>query len=356
MKQTAQDANTSLNSGRIRGVDGARTVAILAVISIHTEPFRRLAENDGLLSLLGILLNHGARFAVPFFFIASGYFFQKKLDPDGWNLRLFRKSASRLIFLFLIWSLIYLVVPSSPGELLREGPAQATYNHITRVLADLSPLDLVMQGTKVHLWFIVALLMAFLIAVLFYRGATRWFLYPFALALYIFGLLAGSYAATPIGLEIGFNTRNGPFFSTLFVIIGIWLAKGRLRTGTATAVLIAASGFLLQVAEAALLWRTYGVEPWGHDFLIGTVPFSAGVMLLALSRRDSGGPSFLTAPGQYVLGIYLSHFLLIELLHPLNKFIQGPAWEVLFPAIVFVSSCLLVIFLSRIPYLRRIVT
>ncbi|WP_081367541.1 acyltransferase family protein [Alteromonas mediterranea] len=50
-----------------------RVIAILAVIIIHTKPFF-LAGNSN----IGIFLHQVYRFAVPFFFVISGYFLQQE--------------------------------------------------------------------------------------------------------------------------------------------------------------------------------------------------------------------------------------------------------------------------------------
>jgi len=46
-----------------------------------------------------------------------------------------------------------------------------------------------------------------------------------SILLYLFDLVAGSYSSIPWGIAISFNTRNGPFFSLLFVTIGWFLAS-----------------------------------------------------------------------------------------------------------------------------------
>ena len=75
-------------------IDIARFVMAILVIGIHTEPF---TNNIWLDRGYGIL----TRQCVPFFFVASGYFFIK-------NKASIYKTFFRLMLLYVVWSAIYL--------------------------------------------------------------------------------------------------------------------------------------------------------------------------------------------------------------------------------------------------------
>ncbi len=341
--------------GRIAEIDSFRAIAILGVIFIHTEPFRHLGDGSLVYWTISVLLNSLSRFAVPFFFITSGYFFAKGFKEGRPDERRYFRNVKRLLFLFLAWSIIYFVVPTSAGAVYQEGLFSAVWSHMSAVIAETTLTELVFQGTKVHLWFLIALVFAVSFAFFLHRPQLKWLFYAGATALYAAGLLSGPYASTPLGIAMDFDIRNGPFFGTFFVAIGIWLYGRNANVRVSAALSLTVLGFALQVAEAFLLNRFYGLSPFEHDYLIGTAPFGIGLMLLATSGFKSGRATRLSTIGRYSLGIYLSHFLILELSNPLSYLISGPAWEILFPAIVFASSLLLVLLLSRIPYLSRLV-
>ena len=111
-----------------------------------------------------------------------------------------------------------------------------------------------------------------------------------------------------------FNLRNGPFTSTLFVALGIWLAKRGFKCSSREAVIVLCAGLLLHASEVCFLYYHYGQPIRNHDFICGTVPFSLGAMLWALSLPDYSGPFRLAHLGTYSLGIYAIHPYVIQLL------------------------------------------
>ena len=86
-----QDVNErQINSS----IDIAKLAMAILVIGIHTEPFH---ANIWLDRGFGIL----TRLCLPFFFVASAYFFFKNGKP-------LKAYLSRITLLYVIWSLIYL--------------------------------------------------------------------------------------------------------------------------------------------------------------------------------------------------------------------------------------------------------
>ena len=64
---------------RINSVETCRVIAIIAVIILHAEPFRYgCEENEIYKQYAFIIFNQLSRFAVPFYFIISGFFWGKK--------------------------------------------------------------------------------------------------------------------------------------------------------------------------------------------------------------------------------------------------------------------------------------
>ncbi|MDB5963417.1 MAG: hypothetical protein JWP59_4711, partial [Massilia sp.] len=121
--------------GRIKSVDVARVCAIVAVIAIHTVPFENAGSPVGSTLDLATVINQVARFAVPLFFILSGYFWAQKITDarhiDGVSLTM----AKRLLLLFGTWSLIYLL-PFNLIDFLADGilgPVKQIYWNVASV-------------------------------------------------------------------------------------------------------------------------------------------------------------------------------------------------------------------------------
>lgn len=95
----------SAKSERMVGIDLGRFIACLAVIfihqqSIHYGPYHNTRE----------VLNLASRWAVPFFFIISGYFMP---TGTGWvNVAL--KYFLRLLPIFIFWTTVYAAIFGNP--------------------------------------------------------------------------------------------------------------------------------------------------------------------------------------------------------------------------------------------------
>ncbi|MDA8169324.1 MAG: acyltransferase family protein [Nitrospiraceae bacterium] len=350
-------------SARIESIDLFRVIACLAIIAIHTQPFAlghfgysAYSDNRflsaGNLELIAVLINQGARFAVPFFFLAAGYFFGKKVLSGVAPWKLFAGYSKKLLLIFFFWSLVYMLLPAEPGALGRYG-----YVSLLRMKfewAFSNPATFMLEGFKPHLWFLMSLITAFgILAALLSRGLAKAAL-PLSAALYVFGLLAGSYASTPIGIRVPFNTRNGPFFSTLFVAAGFHLASGKVKPKFLWAAALASAGVAIHMTEAFILWKSFGIDPSRLDYLAGTVPFAAGLMMMLLSKRDFGGKWQVRKLARFTLGIYVSQYIFIDIFTPLTTRFESVYWEMAFPFLVFFCSLLLVFFLSSNRFTRRI--
>ena len=106
--------------------------------------------------------------------------------------------AKRIGIMFLFWSFVY-VLPYDLTQIQNYGvlgPIKASYWKIYNLSQD--PIRLIMQGTKVHLWFLIGLLFSIYISAFFiYQKLSKGLLVT-SIFLYLFGLLAKAYADTPM--------------------------------------------------------------------------------------------------------------------------------------------------------------
>lgn len=321
---------------RLQSVDVLRTVAILAVIVIHTTPFERPTSPLGSTLDLATVVNQAMRFAVPLFFILSGYFWAGKFDDERDLYEPTAKMFWRIAVIFIAWSAIYLI-PSNFIYAFLPGAS----NPLKGFLSNLSsavhrPVVTALQGTKMHLWFLPALLWSIAISALLVRFRLNWLLAVLAVATYCAGIAGKAYRDTPAGLHVTFNFRDGPFFSLIFFVTGYFLHKKvRGEHWFRLGVLMAAGGAALHFAEIFVVHKYWGTT-MQQDYVVGTYFFGVGMALIALSDAPWLQSQGLAAIGPYVLGIYASHFMFYEMLFPLDRrFVGSPTWDILYIVIVF---------------------
>ncbi|MES2901202.1 MAG: acyltransferase [Pseudomonadota bacterium] len=342
---------------RIESVDVLRIVAIVSVIVIHTAPFATEDAPVGRYLNMATLVQMPTRFAVPFFFIVAGYFWSHKCALAH---QIYAPTVSilrRLTILFLAWSAIYLL-ESNVFDSYPHGPPLASFQQFNEKLLDVlsKPPDFLLVGTKIHLWFLPALMCSIAIASLLLRYKQSMLLTVLAIALFLVGLAGKAYSSSPIGFVVNFNFRDGPFFSLVFFVTGYFLHQIQPRTSWfRTGLLIALFGFLLQFVELVLLNRLWGTVT-AQDFVIGTYFFGLGVAMIALSDSRHLGFPGAVAIGPLVLGIYASHYIFIDIFRPTNQIFAGNwLWAIAYVVAVFSMSFVLSKLLMRFALTRRLV-
>jgi surface polysaccharide O-acyltransferase-like enzyme len=320
------------------GAEFFRVIGAFAVVCIHTAPFRDYAGP----AFLYPVTNNLTRFAVPFFFTLSGYFFGTSLKRGKTVDAVLWKYCKRLALLFFVWSLFYLLVPhASIRERLR-----------------LRPIDTLFEGGTTHLWYFTALISA-LLGLGFALKRKRLDLF-WKVALIFFGaaVFFQPYAVTHPGISLPFTLRNGPFFSSIFVGIGYWLSQQKRLPSLQTACLVTLLGLSLQELEVFAIWKFLGGDPL-HDFTLGTLGFGAGMAMLALQIRLPRRLLGVAELGKYTLGIYLLHLCTLEILSRiLSPYLDRASllWQFVYPIGTFSSALLLILILFRFRRLRPIIS
>ena len=342
-KQQPSHHGGQTSTDRIRSVDVFRVLAIAAVIALHTAP-RTGPDAVGLRFDIRTACDQLERFAVPLFFILSGYFWAGRCRDTAACRTAGAALARRVLVLFVAWSVIYFLITA----------AAVGWEAATRPLPGLPTL--LLQGTKVHLWFLPALALAALVSgALLARGRERTLL-VLGLALYALGLAGKAYADTPVGFHTHVNMRNGLCFSLIMFVTGIRLRRlgprpAWRRLGPA----LALGGLGLQVAEVAWLHAHWGTN-MAQDFVLGTYFYGLGMTMLALSDPAPLRFPRLAGLGPLVLGVYASHFLFVDLLaRPDSPLRAIPGWDIIVVALVFALSLALTGLLWRCAPTRRLV-
>jgi surface polysaccharide O-acyltransferase-like enzyme len=343
---------------RLEAVECLRVAGSLAVIVIHAAPFNR-AGQLGLAWNAATVANQLARFAVPAFFVLAGYFWAVRAvsadasaaaaDEITWRL------VRQLLLLWGCWSLLY-VLPFDGALFARTFPA-AWLDQLTRNTHWIAthPGTVLLQGTNGHLWFLPALASAVAVAAVVRRWVGWRALLALALLAALYALLARPYTVTALGLVVPYNARNGPAFALPCVVAGMALARhAPAPRWVPLGVALVAGGAIVSVAELSWLHHAHRVR-LAQDFVAGTFAVGVGAAMVALANPRWMRGARLASVGASVLGIYLVHPLVVDLLQPLARQAPPVLGDLALLAAVFALSLVVTRGLERLPATRWLV-
>lgn len=342
---------------RNRSVDTVRLLAITAVAIIHLKPFSSAGGSNQFYNFLYVLLNQLARFAVPFFFILSGYFWGLKIRKGHPIWQTSSKTLTRLAVIFFAWSAFYLF--EHELTVIYQFSFTEWGQSVFRRLVELftHPAKLFFEGTKVHLWFLPGLASAVILTSLLLKARMEALLPVIAVAFYLCGLAAKSYYYTPLGINLaGFDVRNGPFFSMIFFVTGYYLSNRAItHRWFWSGALLLLLGVCLHFGEIFYLWKSFHLNPVFHDYVAGTFFLGLGAAMLALSDHPLIRSEKLGFIGELTLGIYTIHFVFVDVLAAFFRPRSSPVMDIVYLFAVIFLSAAAVYLLSRIRWTRRLV-
>ena len=192
----------------------------ICVVAIHTKLF--LDTNK---TLYWYSLHCIERLAVPFFFITSGYFFSEKIHKRQKKQKIVKKTIKRLSILLVFWLLV-----SLPLQIISLLSRQFTFSQIV-----VSLLQSILFYPWGSLWYIHALIIAFLLIYPFLKRNR--FIFPLIIGffLYLFAMVSNTYYFLIQGtwfqnvvdnyLQFFISSRNGLFVGFFYVAIGNCLTR-----------------------------------------------------------------------------------------------------------------------------------
>lgn len=273
-------------STRKNGIDLLRLIGAFFIMCIHTDHGSLQPDYVAVIRLL-------SRWAVPFYFIATGFFLGYKIENNTLDFKRIQKNVSMLISILIVSSIIYL-----PLDYLHNNSVNSIGNILT--------------GSYFHLWFIGALLTGYIfIWYLFFLKKRK--LLPFISAfLLLSALLTDSYDQV-FDLDLDYA-----LFSFLlgipFMYLGIVLSKMDTKViSTKLLVSLVILGIAIQFIEAALFTKLFGYELYTHQFLIGTLVMAIPLFVLS-SNVPLKDNKFSKWGEKHALLIYLYHPFMYEIM------------------------------------------
>ncbi|RAP74906.1 serine racemase VanT catalytic subunit [Paenibacillus montanisoli] len=207
-------------------IDLVKLAAAVLVIANHTGPLTSWSEEADF-----VLTNIISRLAVPFFFMASGFFLFRAAKEGIRNKPSLRKFMVRIGGLYALGILLYLPVNVYAGHFGPDSTAGAILKEIA------------FGGTFYHLWYLPALLLGTAIVYMLRLRLQDRTVLVVTGALYAIGMFGDSYygvAARVDALAVFYaqlfdafgQTRNGLFFAPFFIALGAFIGNAASNTAS----------------------------------------------------------------------------------------------------------------------------
>lgn len=215
--------DSSIKSSPKYLADVFKLVMAIFVVAIHSQ----LA--NGFDGILGLILKNLFAVAVPFFFIASGYFLFRRFDINNFDIDYvyIKKYLSKILKMYVVWSFIYLPL-TIYGEI---SYGTNIFKAVVKVFK-----NYILVGENFYswqLWYLLGLIVALFIiymlikAKINYKAILLISFTVFLLGIAIDILNKSQIAHLPVSIYyVVFNTtRNGIFLGFFYVAIGMYISQ-----------------------------------------------------------------------------------------------------------------------------------
>ncbi|MEH7493222.1 acyltransferase [Neobacillus niacini] len=334
-------------------IDFIKFFAILAVVIIHTFP------SDHQLGFF--ILDNFSRFAVPFFFVASGYLFGLKVIDNPNSAAYFKKYLIKILKIYVSWLVFYICY-----DVIRIFINGGNDNHeLSKYFEGLSVLKLLYYGegtSGYQLWFVISLAWSIVTLYLFYRLKNLILLLVLGLCLNLAGLFGQSYS---IFFEMPITTRDALFIGVFYTTVGFWFAfaspfKKYRSFGKKSYFFWFCFVTVLQASEGYWLEKVLSAKH--GEYFIMTIFLTVFLFLFTVNNPELGKGFWISKIGANALGIYAVHVFFIDIVDILlSTFGLGHVshnllWNVIDTFLVFTLSYITYLFIqnlkSHLPFLR----
>lgn len=357
LESVATDIQPKGSPTRLASIECYRVIAILLVVFIHTTFIQRLHVMGSAYGyLIDLPLYMVFWISVPFFFLVAGYFYGKRVSAGHDPRALLRDYSRPLLLVFVIWVVVYSVVPRNWVTAIREYGVWHTLaveavKTLSLLASEHVKLLLIPRPPIYHLWFLPALLMglATVTGVIVYRREKV-----------AAGLIIGLYSVT-LAIEIlqFYVPLSYPpkifLLAMLFTLLGWWISRQQ-RVSSSLALWLIVGGYMLAFTEGAVLKLVFHASGRmvAHHAFAGGILMVTGIFLYTLANPTLGQGTILPYLARFTLGVYVCHILIEYTLAPLHAWLpQLPVvWHLAYATAVYGLSVGLTLLLSSVPLVR----
>lgn len=333
---------------RDNGLDILKAVASFFVVCIHAP----------VPSVWGRLLNVVSRFAVPCFFMISGYFY-----PEIWQAGRWKKQVKKIVFITFVATVLYFFISLSVN--LYDGASLEQYFIWAFDPARIPNLLFMNEAPwGGHLWYLFALLYVLLIAEIIGRFGLEKLMFIATPVLLLACTVLGNYSMAFLGRSANlYLTRNFLFTGLPYFYAGHfiaahkdkWTQKSKLITWGAFA---GAAIFAFTSCLEFYILESRGLSTI-YDHYFSTPFLAVCVFLFFLKLPEFLDIRFLVHIGkEYSLLVYILHLAVVTLLERLaGRMLLREYYDWVAPVLVYAVSLLLsVVFLQVWCLVRRKLT
>lgn len=293
---------------------------------------------------VGDLVDTIARFAVPIFFIVSG-FFNYSASKEKLKTRVFK-----LLRIFIFSSIIYILYNNFECYFINNNHNILGYNLEKINLQNIFNL-VVFNYTHCiysHLWFLLALMYCYIFRMLtkdkkiekIYKFIPLLLLVAYGLNIYL----------VKNDLNMRYLSRNWLLTGVPFFVIGYLIKENIKRISSIKkGVIIPAAiiGLVLSIIER-MIFKSNNMKQL--ELYLGTIIFVVNIFILAVKEPNLINIKFFNTIGEkYSLNIYIIHYLIINILTKVvAKIINININYYILPILVFIISYIIAVIISKI--------
>lgn len=303
---------------RIESLNTLKGLALFFVVYIHARGF--FIGKSSQAEILGFLTHSTARFAVPVFFLISGYLFHIKINEKDSGKSYTEKYLKGIGKYYVIGSLIYFSIQSGV-ILFNQWAGLGLIQKVVslNLLGVAGLLDFLYFGKAVsnHLWFLPALFFSVLIVYAFHRKERLRELLILSAGLHLFGILANAYKVIDL---MPVPKNDALFFGLFLTTVGFHIGKIDRERGLKDrdSFLFLSAAFvtgLIHLGERILITaEVETLQPYFYgDYSLFTGFFAISIFLYALSKPDLGKNTVFNRYGEHTLWGYILHIMTIGL-------------------------------------------
>ena len=294
------------NKGCYQGIDVMKFIMALFVVVLHTHPF--VDVNDTLSFLTTDIIG---RVSVPFFFAATGFLLEKQIGKQKEKREIIALHIRKLLILYCIWTVVYLPIIVYDKIIISD--TTLTYDVFAIVR------DFFFVGSYAQLWYLPATAVGLVFVYALRQYADERGCSVILFLLFCMGLLTQSYFGLLLKIVpvdgliwklmklvkmVMVTCRNGIFFGSIFLYMGMCIARCNIKARTYIAVLGLCISLVLFAVEAFCLQKTGMVRE--QDMYLMLLPTAFFLILFALSLTVRIDTVFLR---KMSINIYFVHMI-----------------------------------------------